>query len=198
MFFFVASFSMIVGILTGKTTRNSVNIVMRENDVNYWTITPLSTPAVLSTLSHWLHDYDISTGEATSIMEMMSWQEMVSINDQPGFHLSAGLCYLNTVRAIVQFQTVHSDKKNLLILNESDNILEAIPITIRAIATNKNEDIALKILLDIFNNINNGPILSRSDNGSLTVCFNEYIQYNWQRLKLQPRVYLDVLYNNIK
>lgn len=198
MFFWVACFAMNVGRFTGRINRTPVSVIMKENDVNYWTIAPLSTPAVLSTLSHWLHDYDRNTGESTSIMEMMGWQEMVSINDQPGFHLSVGLCYLNTVRAIVQFQTVHSDKKNLLILNENDNILDAVPITIRAIATNKNEDIALNILMDIFHNINNGPILSRADNGSLIVGYSGYIQFNWQRLKLQPRVYLDVLYHTSK
>lgn len=157
-----------------------------------WFITPLSTPAVLSTLTQWLHEYDQNSTEATSLMEMMGWQEMVAIKDRPGFHLSIGLCSENTIRAIAQFQSVHSDKKNLLLIDSEEDLLEVQPLTIRAIATSIREDLAVDMLLDIFSTINTGPFILNGKNVELAN--KPYINFNWNRLKFVPRWFLATVY----
>lgn len=161
-------------------------------DEQLWFIAPLSTPAVLTTLTQWLHGYDKNSTEATSLMEMMGWQEMVAIKDRPGFHLSIGLCTDNTIRAVAQFQSVHSDKKNLLLIETEEEMLEVQPLTIRAIATSINDDFAIDMLLDIFSTVNSGPFLLNGKNVELTN--KPYINFNWSRLKFVPRWFLDTVY----
>lgn len=165
------------------------------NEQQTWFITPLSTPAVLATLSQWVHEYPKNSIEANSIMEMMTWQEMVAIKDCPGFHLSIGLCCEHTIRAVAQFQSVHNDKKNLLLINDEEDILNVQPLTVRAIATSKDEDFAIDMLLEIFSNINNGPILLNG-NKVLELDTDKYINFNWKRLKFVPKWFLDVIYYN--
>lgn len=166
-----------------------------EQDINeeqVWFITPLSTPSVLSTLTQWLHEYDQNSTEATSLMEMMGWQEMVAIKDRPGFHLSIGLCSENKIRAIAQFQSVHNDKKNLLLITNEEELFEVQPLTVRAIATSANEDFAIDMLLDIFSTVNSGPFVLNGKNVEITN--KPYINFNWNRLKFVHKWFLDTLY----
>lgn len=158
-----------------------------------WFMVPLSTPGVLATLSQWLHEYDSNSTEAQSIQDMMVWQEMVAIKDTPGFHLSIGLCCENTVRAVAQFQSVHNDNNNMLLVGLDDDVMGKVsPITVRAIATSVDEEHAVSMLIDIFEAINNGPMIL---NGRPEMQQRDkYINFNWKRLKFVPRWFLAMLY----
>lgn len=155
-----------------------------------WFFSPLSTPAVITTLSHWLHGYEEGSCESNSIKEMLGHQVKRSIKDVPGFHLAVGLLCEDTIRAIFQLENVHHDKRNALFLEKPEDVHDIVPFTVRSICIPSDEQYAGSLLINLLSQYNNGALIVNTE----TQKSDALIRFNPKTLKQNPRWYFAVLY----